>query len=288
VNVTPSDSTRLVHLSDLHYGRRFRRDLAEALVACVRALEPKAVIVSGDSTMRARKHQFSAVCGLLSRFSTPLLVIPGNHDIPLYNVIGRMTRPFGNYNRFLGSLSIPSLQLPHVSVLGINTVNPWRHQAGRITPGQLHDIREWFRVQPDSAWRVLVVHQHFFQLKAVRRPGLIKAGAAILSSLSEFGVHAVLGGHVHVSYTGSTREYLPDLTPPVALVYAGTATSARSRASRDRANHFNLIEFCADTFVVTPHFWSDEKDTFEPAAPVEYSRAFFTGNAVAREAECPS
>jgi 3',5'-cyclic AMP phosphodiesterase CpdA len=265
--------------------------LAEALVASVRTLEPQAVIVSGDSTMRARKRQFSAVRDLLSRFASPVLVIPGNHDIPLYDVIRRATRPFGYYDRFLGAMSVPSLQLPHVSVLGINTVNPWRHQAGRITPAQLDEVREWFRAQPDSAWRVLVVHQHFFQLRIVKRPGLMKSGAAILSDLSECGVHAVVGGHVHVSYAGSTREYLPELAPPVALIYAGTATSARSRASKDRANHFNLIEFRDDAFVVTPHFWSEEKNAFEPAAPVEYTRSFFAAhneNRTVSSSECQS
>ena len=105
----------IVHCSDLHFGSGFRADLAEELVEHINAARPDLVVVSGDLTMRARSEQFRAARALLLQFQAPLLVIPGNHDVPLYAVWHRALRPFANYREYIADLNrgpIPSIMTP--------------------------------------------------------------------------------------------------------------------------------------------------------------------------------
>src|SRR6266850_3541000 len=90
----------IIHLSDLHFGRVDRRIVAP-LVAAIDELAPDLVAVSGDFTQRARTREFTEARAFLETLRFPRLVVPGNHDVPLYNVARRFLSPLGRYRRFI-------------------------------------------------------------------------------------------------------------------------------------------------------------------------------------------
>src|ERR1043165_10064150 len=151
---------RLVHLSDLHFGAH-DDDLVEAGEQQIDALKPDLVVISGDFTQRAKTEQFREACGFLERLRDSgheVLGVPGNHDVPLYDVLRRFLSPLTRYRRYIDETLCPMHELPGVTVLGINTARSLTFKDGRISEEQVEFIRETFsRVKPETV-RVLVTH----------------------------------------------------------------------------------------------------------------------------------
>src|SRR5579875_2925577 len=92
---------RIVHLSDLHFGRT-RPDLLGPLLESIHAAAPDLVAVSGDLTQRARAGQFAAARRFLAALPRPVLVVPGNHDVPLDAAWARLLWPWRRYRHWIG------------------------------------------------------------------------------------------------------------------------------------------------------------------------------------------
>src|SRR5690242_8777714 len=88
----------ILHLSDLHFGRTDPA-LIDPLLAAAREIAPDVVVVSGDLTQRARRAEFAAARAFLDALPSPQIVIPGNHDVPLYDVFSRFFRRLDRYQR---------------------------------------------------------------------------------------------------------------------------------------------------------------------------------------------
>src|SRR5215208_5945399 len=158
--------TRLVHLSDLHFGAHDQR-LVEQVERQVDELRPDLVVVSGDFTQRARTEQFAEACRFLDRLRDSgheVLGVPGNHDVPLYDVLRRFLSPLTRYRRFIDDSLCPFIELPGVAVLGINTARSLTVKDGRISHEQVEFIRETFSRTPADSTRVLVTHHPLFAL----------------------------------------------------------------------------------------------------------------------------
>lgn len=135
---------RIVHLSDLHFGAH-DENLVEAVEQSIDALEPHLVVISGDFTQRARTEQFKEACRFLERLRDKgheVLAVPGNHDVPLYDVLRRFLSPLTRYRRFIDETLCPFIELPGVAVLGINTARSLTFKDGRINEEQVDFIRE--------------------------------------------------------------------------------------------------------------------------------------------------
>lgn len=271
---TAARPVTVLHCSDLHFGAGFQWERLHSLAEHIEKLQPDAVIVSGDLTMRARGEQFAAARRFLDGIRAPLIVIPGNHDVPLYNLARRFLNPFHNYRKYIGDLGAEPLYLPGVAIYGMNTVNPFRHQEGIIRPRDLEAVEEWLRSQPPDVWRIVVTHQHFANVPHHERPGVIPGAAGILRRLSEAGAHAVLCGHTHAPHVGSSAQFFPELSRPLALVYAGTATSKRMRGLVP-VNTFNLFHFHRDRFVVSGCDYAADNSRFAACREFTFDRAFY-------------
>jgi 3',5'-cyclic AMP phosphodiesterase CpdA len=150
---------RVVHLSDLHFGAHDDR-LVKAVELEVDALKPDLVVISGDFTQRARTEQFSEACAFLERLrgsGNEVLGVPGNHDVPLYDVLRRFLSPLARYRRFIDDSLCPFVELPGIAVLGINTARSLTFKDGRINKDQVDFIRETFARAPSESVRVLVI-----------------------------------------------------------------------------------------------------------------------------------
>src|SRR3954463_10003537 len=192
--------TRIIHLSDLHFGAHDER-LVEGVAWQVDKLKPDLVVISGDFTQRARTEQFRQACEFLDRLRESgheVIGVPGNHDVPLYDVLRRFLSPLARYRRFIDDTLCPFVELPGVAVLGINTARSLTFKDGRLSESQVEFIRESFSRTDPEVTRVLVTHHPLFALAVGDEvtPAIGRQEIA-LDAIEEAGVDVLLAGHNH-------------------------------------------------------------------------------------------
>jgi 3',5'-cyclic AMP phosphodiesterase CpdA len=229
--------TTLVHLSDLHFGR-VDEALLDPLVASVKAAAPDLVVVSGDLTQRARASQFKAASEFLARLPSPRLVVPGNHDVPLYNVIARFLWPLRNFRRYIGPDLAPRFIDAEIAVLGVNTARSMVFKNGRINEEQVAELRKVFEPLPDHVVKVVVTHHPFDLGSDSPKQELVGRAAMAMAAFAQLGVDVLLSGHFHVSHSDDSGERYALAGYEALVVSAGTATSTRGRGE---ANSFNVL-----------------------------------------------
>ena len=251
---------RIIHLSDLHFGAHDER-LVEAVAERVDEEKPDLVVVSGDFTQRARTEQFKEACAFLDQLREAgheVLGVPGNHDIPLYDVLRRFLSPLTRYRRFIDDTLCPFHELDGIAVLGVNTARSLTFKDGRINREQIDFIRDSFaRTDPDGM-RILVTHHPLFALPVGDGPELAKAigrQELALDAVEELGVDLLLAGHNHRASAHDASE-LVTRAGGTLVIQAGTATSTRLR---DEEQSFNRIDLSGDAVVLTVQAWGGDK-----------------------------
>ena len=122
--------TRVLHISDLHFGRNVEPEPIEALARLISEVQPELVIASGDLTHRGLRSQHDLAAEFLRGLELPLLAVPGNHDIP-YTFPKRFTNPWLEFERQWETTQ-PVYSSETLAVAGLNSVRPWRHQSGKV------------------------------------------------------------------------------------------------------------------------------------------------------------
>lgn len=229
----------LLHLSDLHFGTE--------QLACMQAIgqfcaehDIQAVVVSGDLAQRARLREFYACKQFLDSLNLPYLVVPGNHDIPLYALWRRVFTPFYGYQLFFGSLE-RDLETEDFYILGVNSIRRRYHTKGHISLEQIERIDQKLQAAPSNKYKILLAHQPFYipahQYGQKDCPMLAKIA---LQRWSQNGLNAILHGHLHQSAVDDLNQvYDLKVKQPILAVQAGTAISHRLHAGRP--NSFNTI-----------------------------------------------
>lgn len=224
---------RIAHLSDIHFGAN-DPNIVAATIDWLKEKRPDLVIISGDLTQRAREKQFQDAAnylGALRQNGLPLLVVPGNHDVPLYDVFRRFASPLGRYKRYIAHDLCPWVETDEVAVLGINTARSLTIKDGRINEQQMQLIRQRFHnVTPDKT-RILVTHHPLFALPIGRGNELSEAAGRhqdALQAINDAGIHISLAGHFHRTYAEAARKMVAEAGPTL-VIQAGTATSTRLR-----------------------------------------------------------
>jgi 3',5'-cyclic AMP phosphodiesterase CpdA len=249
---------RLIHLSDLHFGAH-DPDLVAAVERKVNEAEPDLVVISGDFTQRARTEQFQEACEFLERLRDAghvVLAVPGNHDVPLYDVLRRFLSPLTRYMRYIDDTLCPMQEIPGCVVLGINTARSLTFSDGRINEDQVRFIRETFdRTDPD-AMRILVTHHPLFALEVGGNlTNAVGRSELALDAVADAGVDMLLAGHNHDASIHSARD-LVTRAGPALVVQAGTATSTRVR---EQGQSFNRIDIEGREVTVTVEAWNGSK-----------------------------
>jgi 3',5'-cyclic AMP phosphodiesterase CpdA len=227
---------RVLHISDTHFGTE-RAPVVDAVLELARRLRPDVVVLSGDITQRAKESQFAVARQFLSTLALPTLVIPGNHDIPLFNVAARMFDPYGRYRRALGAPLEPVFSNDGVLAIGVNTTRPSRHKNGEVSRTQIDRVCARLRQARPEQLRMVVVHQPVRAVVESDTRNLLIGRDAAVPAWVEAGVDVVLGGHIHLPYV---VPLLTDSARRAWAVQAGTAVSHRVRASIP--NSVNVIE----------------------------------------------
>jgi 3',5'-cyclic AMP phosphodiesterase CpdA len=260
---------RLIHLSDLHFGAH-DPELVAAVEQKVNAAGPDLVVISGDLTQRARTEQFQEACQFLERLRDAghdVLAVPGNHDVPLYDVLRRFLSPLTRYMRYIDDTLCPLQELPGATILGINTARSLTFKDGRISEEQMAFIRETFERTDPNATRILVTHHPLFALPVGE--GLASAvgrSELALDAVGDAGVDMLLAGHHHEASIHSARD-LVTRAGPALVVQAGTATSTRLR---EEQQSFNRIDIDGGTVAVTVELWDGSQ--FGPQDSQQYER----------------
>jgi 3',5'-cyclic AMP phosphodiesterase CpdA len=244
----------LAHISDLHFGTE-DAEMADRLVEELHALAPRLVIVSGDLTQRARRAQFRSARAYLERLP-PFMVVPGNHDIPLYDIGRRVLSPMGRYRSMISDDLDPFHLEDDLAVLGLNTTRPQRWKEGSISARQVALITERFGQAGPDAHRVLFTHHPFIPPPLLPKMLVVHGQGNALPAIRGAGVEVLLAGHLHLGYAGMVEG-----GPGLLSVQAGTAISRRRRG---QPNAYNVIRLVDGSVDVQPHVWNG--DRFAPAA----------------------
>jgi 3',5'-cyclic AMP phosphodiesterase CpdA len=222
------DITVALHISDPHFGTEDPRAV-NALLALAEQERPDVVLASGDITQRARAHEFDAARRFFSRLCTRhTIVVPGNHDMPLWDLPRRMLAPFAGFRRVFGPELEPRLVAPFIWVAGLVSARRWRHKDGALSRAQVERTARWLASAPPGALRVVVAHHPLAALRWREEDDVLSGARTAMMRWADAGVHLVLGGHTHTPYA------LPVAAGPrrrtVWVAQAGSAVSRRLHA----------------------------------------------------------
>lgn len=234
---------QIAHLSDLHFGAH-EPVVVEALLAALGELAPDVIVISGDLTQRARSAQFRAADAFLRRIESdgrPVVLVPGNHDIPLYDVARRFLAPLQRWQRYIATDRRSHYFDEEVSIVGLNTARSLTFKDGQLSIGQINALTQAFAGGAPGARRMLVTHHPLVPLRGGEGPAFHgRNGSHALTAIRAAHVDLLMAGHLHHARVehGPHDVAQPSADPRILVIQAGTATSWRRRGS---PNSFNLL-----------------------------------------------
>lgn len=249
----------IVHVSDIHFGRVDAR-LVAPLVDAIRAAAPNLIAVSGDLTQRARRGQFRQARAFLDQLPPPQLVVPGNHDVPLFNLAARFIDPYGGYRRHIAHDLEPMYQDDEMIAVGLNSARNFPfHGGGRLNVAQVSHARARLAAAPADAIRIVVTHHPFDLPESHGVEHLIGRSDMAMRQLAEAGADLFLAGHLHVSHVGHTADRYQIAGHSALVVQAGTL----STRSRGELNTFNVLRLARPVITIERHSWNADQQMFE-------------------------
>jgi predicted phosphodiesterase len=231
----------VLQISDTHFGTEIP-SVVKALHELAREQQPSLVIWSGDVTQRARRSQFTAAASFaseLAKVAKHMLVVPGNHDIPLFDLYARVANPYGNYERVFGSTLEPNYESDELLVLGLNTTRWFTRKDGVVSDAQIERVASRLRAARPGQLRIVVTHQPLQAIRESDLSNLLHGYQKAARVWSQAGADIFMGGHIHLPYIRRLRDSLRAQQRETWIVQAGTATSKRIREGVP--NSINLI-----------------------------------------------
>lgn len=229
----------VLQISDTHFGTE-KAEVVAALQALATTIRPDLIVLSGDLTQRARPSEFAAFRAFLARLpSAPRLIVPGNHDIPLFDLLTRWTRPFAAYAERCGPALEPSWQLADLFIAGVNSVSPWRHKNGVLSSGHVDAVARRLREAGAATMRVVVVHHPVDVGDSADVGDLVQGASEAVKVWADAGADLVMSGHVHVPLCRALSVRYGPMARQCWVAVAGTAVSARTR--RGWPNSVNVL-----------------------------------------------
>ena len=271
-----NQTLRILHLSDLHFGPPFLPTVGEAVLRMADQISPDVVVVSGDFTQRAKPKQFADAAQFLKQLPpVAQLVIPGNHDVPLYRVAERILKPHDLYRQHISDELNPVLRVDGAVIVGLDTSSPYRNITnGRIHRWQLDLCSEALKDAPPDAARIVVAHHHFAPAPDYLHDWTMPKAKRAMDRFVDLGVEMILGGHLHRAYIGNSLDFYPgdDREHGIIIVQCGTTTSRRGRGREREKNSFNVIEITETTHRITHYVYFGDERGFTPFSQNLYPR----------------
>lgn len=258
----------LLHISDLHFGPPFLPHVGEALLAIAPTLKPDVIAISGDLTQRAKREQFEAARAYIDRLpNVPKIVVPGNHDVPLYRVHERLLRPHALFREIICDSLNKVHEFDGATIVALDSTSPRRTITnGRIDRRQLDFCREAFGPACDGRVKIVVAHHHFSPAPDYVSDQTMPKAKRAINEFVALGVDLILGGHLHRAYIGNSLDVYPgqDRRHGIIIVQCGTSTSRRGRGREREKNSFNVVKIAHDMLRVTHYMFFDDVGGFAP------------------------
>jgi 3',5'-cyclic AMP phosphodiesterase CpdA len=247
----------IIQLSDLHFGSILEPTL-EPLLQTVSSLAPDLVVVSGDLTQRAKEWQFQQARAYLDKLPHPQLVLPGNHDVPLYDVFRRFTSPLGRYTKYITDNLAPTFVDEEIAVVGINTARSLVFKGGRINEAQLQEAATTFDALTGTQARIVVTHHPFDIPEDLDGVRVVEGAEHAMDVLAPRKVDLFISGHIHLVHIASAARYVPGYQG--TILQAGTATSSRARRE---SNSFFVFRVGEREIECETQSWDPDEKRFE-------------------------
>lgn len=220
----------IAHVSDTHFGSEDRDAIAYATDA-INLAKPDLLVVSGDLTQRGKRQEFAQAAAWLQAFDCCIITVPGNHDVPLLNVVNRIAGPFVRYEAALGQYGEP-YSSKTANVAGLNTSRGWQMRKnwaeGSVNLKKLSDI-----LDSNEAPRILTCHHPFLPIPSAPLKTQTVRGLAASKLIAASDVELLLTGHTHkpsaITHRHDDGSYLN--------ITCGTL----STRTRNHSPSFNLI-----------------------------------------------
>ena len=244
----------IAHISDLHFGTE-DAVICTALKKDLREQNPSLIANSGDLTQRARGAQFRAAKEFLDELPQPQVVVPGNHDVPLFDIFRRFISPLGRYRKIISAEVNPCYEDSEIVVLGLNTARSLTWKSGRISLEQIERIRTKLSGTGGDRFKIVMTHHPFIPPPgdSVHAIDLVGRAAKALPVIDECGVDLLLAGHLHHGYSGDVRSFYPATSRSIIVVQAGTAISRRVRTE---PNGYNILRLDRTTIEIEVRVWN--------------------------------
>lgn len=267
---------RILHASDLHFGKHYEPGVGERFVAAAHRLAPDLIAISGDLTQRAKPREFEAAAAFLEALpDVPRVVVPGNHDVPLFRPFERLRAPLALFRHHVGTPADTSLITERCCIVGIDSTDPYRAiKNGRISGRQIQYFAEAFSSAAPHLWRVLVLHHHLIPAPSFDGPGPMPKAKRLLDALTAVGVEVVLSGHLHRGYVGNSLDVYAGKRRDsgIVVIQCGTTTSRRGRGYEREKNSFNLVELDDDAISIQHLVHFSGPDDFDVVSRHTFAR----------------
>lgn len=255
----------ICHISDLHFGTE-DKTIANGLLKDIIFKKPDLVVISGDLTQRARSGQFKAAREYIDKIPFPKIIVPGNHDIPLFDLFRRFLFPLTRFKKYITENLSPVHKDDEMAVLGINTARSFTWKNGRISLDQMKIIKDLFCPIKIPFIEVLVIHHQFIPSPDDEHVALVGRADKALDILDECGIDLVLAGHLHEGFAGDIQTYYPGRRS-IIIAQAGTAISRRRRGE---PNAYNFIKLDEDHISIEIRVWKE--NIFDRSADILYKK----------------
>jgi len=249
----------VVHLSDLHFGR-VDRGIIAPLTERILSIQPDLIAVSGDLTQRARRRQFRRAAAFLDTLPFPKLIVPGNHDVPFFNLPARLWNPFGGYRRWISEDLEPAFMDDELAMIGLNSARALIIKGrGRLNDEQIERAVARLRTLPPAQIKVIVTHHPFDLPEGVRPENLVGGASIAMQRFAAVGADLFLAGHLHISHVGHTAGRYNIAGHSALVVQAGTL----STRGRGELNSFNVLRIARPELTIERYTWEPGGRSFD-------------------------
>jgi 3',5'-cyclic AMP phosphodiesterase CpdA len=274
----------ILQLSDLHFGGVFLPDRADGVHEVASRRQPDIVVIAGDFTQRARSKQFGAARSFVDRFDAPIVVTPGNHDLPVYRLVERAVAPYRKYRTAFDESLNRVYAFEALTIVALNSTRSIRVTGGQLSARQLDLAADAFERAPKENLRIVVTHHHVAYPPAFGAPRAMIGAGRVVSRLEQLGVRLLMAGHLHSTLVGESIQLMPRVVADASrrsgliISQSGTATSTRGRGPERGKNSFNYISIDRSRTSVIHYGWNGSMRAFEPVA--EHVFPFGSGSGV--------
>ncbi|MAS87263.1 MAG: metallophosphoesterase [Micavibrio sp.] len=248
--------TKIIHISDLHFGTT--KDMTiKLLQQKIKEMQPDLVVISGDFTQVSSKDEFRIAQQFLQDIGVPFFAVPGNHDVPPYNLYKRFFEPYKRYKHYISEILNPTLETEDFALAGINSARKfllhWNWANGAINAKQREKVKEFYQNTSRHKWRICIFHHPIHKVDEMPIDVAVFGKDETLRLMHEMKVDLVLTGHVHhasINMRGDNHHQTVYLS-------ASTALSSRTRGQQNGFNEIILNDediqikchaLCSDTF----------------------------------------